>query len=70
MKLRRETRDRVEKSFTIRSDMSEKDRSQFMNIMLKNSNHDYEIYPKEMAYYIARIGFCDLKTYKGVRFGL
>ncbi len=42
--------------------MSEKDKSQFMNKMLKNSNPDYEIYPKEMADYIAR-------TYKGVRFG-
>eukprot|EP00483_Globobulimina_turgida_P006164 UN06174 len=66
MKLRQ---DRVDKSFAIRTEMSESDRGQFMNKMLKNSNPDYEIYPKEMADYIARIGFCDLKTYKGVRFG-
>ena len=49
--------------------MSEQDRAKFMNTMLKNSNPDYEIYPKEMADYIARIGFKDLKVYKGVRFG-
>eukprot|EP00484_Ammonia_sp_Unknown_P009514 CAMPEP_0197077086 /NCGR_PEP_ID=MMETSP1384-20130603/212440_1 /TAXON_ID=29189 /ORGANISM="Ammonia sp." /LENGTH=200 /DNA_ID=CAMNT_0042515945 /DNA_START=24 /DNA_END=626 /DNA_ORIENTATION=+ len=67
MKLRQ---DRVEKSFKLRSEMSEQDRAQFMNTMLKRSNPDYEIYPKEMADYIARTGFCDLKTYKGVRFGI
>ena len=49
--------------------MTEQDRSQFMDKMLKNSNPDYEIYPKEMADYIARVGFRDLKTFKGVRFG-
>ena len=59
MKLRN---DMVEKSFKLRSEMSETDRQEFMNKMLKNSHPDYEIYPKEMADYIARIGFCDLKT--------
>lgn len=66
MKLRQ---DRVDKSFKIRSEMTEQQRSDFMKTMLTKSNPDYEIYPKEMADYIARIGFCDLKTFKGVRFG-
>jgi len=61
--------DRVEESFTLRSQLSENERKNLLTQWCRDSNPDNEIYSKEMAAYKRNGCFIDMKSFKGVRFG-